>query len=164
MTSLDELKRKPQYALTGVSTVAAVGFGILASRTRKPRTILGDLRLRTRIRRYSRNAKTVAIPFGYLGKEKAVVPLAGLTAAKLVSEGSKAAAAAVVVASAAAIGASHLFDVILKQRTPPPGRKAPADPHFPSGHALHSTALLGITAWVLSREGLVTNKTAATAG
>ena len=162
MTSLDELKRKPQYALGGVSTVAALGFGILASRTRKPTTILGDLRLRTLIPRYSRNAEKAAIPFGYLGKEKAVVPLAGLTAAKLLSEGRKAGAAAVAVACAAAIGASHLFDVILKQRTPPPGRKAPADPHFPSGHALHSTALLGISAWILSRESLIDNKTAAT--
>jgi membrane-associated phospholipid phosphatase len=164
MTSLDELKRKPQYALTGMSTVAALGFGLLASRTRKPRTILGDLRLRTRIPRYSRKAEKVAIPFGYLGKEKAVLPLAGLTGAKLLIEGRKAGAAAVVVASAAAIGASHLFDVILKQRTPPPGRKAPADPHFPSGHALHSTALLGIGAWFISRDGLVEKKTAATAG
>ena len=162
MTSLDELTGKPQYALTGVSAVAALGFGILASRTRKPRTILGDLRLRTRIPRYSRKAEKVAIPFGYLGKEKAVLPLAGLTGARLLLEGKKAGAAAVIVASAAAIGASHLFDVILKQRTPPPGRKAPADPHFPSGHALHSTALLTISAWVLSREGLVDKKTAAT--
>ena len=162
MTSLDELTKKPEYALSGVSTVAALGFGLLASRTRKPRTILGDLRLRTRIPRYSRKAERVAIPFGYLGKEKAVLPLAGLTGAKLLMEGKKAGAAAVVVASAAAIGASHLFDAILKQRTPPPGRRAPADPHFPSGHALHSTALVTISAWVLSREGLVDKKTAAT--
>lgn len=162
MTSLDELKGKPQYALAGVSTVAALGFGLLASRTRKPRTILGDLRLRTRIPRYSREAKKVAIPFGYLGKEIAVLPLAGVTGAKLLIEGKDAAATAVIVASAAAIGASHLFDAILRQRTPPPGRKAPADPHFPSGHALHSTAMLGISAWVLSREGLIEKKTAAT--
>ena len=162
MISLDELTRKPQYPLAGASTVAALGFGLLASRTRKPRTILGDLRFRMRIPRYSPMAKKVAIPFGYLGKENAVLPLAGLTGAKLLFEGRKAGAAAVVVASAAAIGASHLFDVILKQRTPPPGRRAPADPHFPSGHALHSTALLAISAWVLSREGLIEKKTAAT--
>ena len=162
MHSLDKVKKKPQYPLAGISTAAALGFGLLASRTRKPRTILGDWRLRTRIPRYNRNAKKVAIPFGYLGKEKAVLPLAGLTAAKLVLDGRNAGATAVIVSSAAAIGASHLFDAILKQRTPPPGRRAPADPHFPSGHALHSTALLGISAWVLSREGLIEKKTAAT--
>ena len=162
MHSLDKVKKRPQYPLAGISTAAALGFGLLASRTRKPRTILGDWRLRTRIPRYNRNAKKVAIPFGYLGKEKAVLPLAGLTAAKLVLDGRKAGATAVIVSSAAAIGASHLFDAILKQRTPPPGRRAPADPHFPSGHALHSTALLGISAWVLSREGLIEKKTAAT--
>ena len=162
MISLSELKAKPQYPLAGISTAAALGFGMLASRTRKPRTILGDLRLRARLPRYGRKAKKIAIPFGYLGKENTVLPLAGLAGAKLLLEGRKAGATAIAVATLAAVGSSHLFDVILKQRTPPPGRRAPADPHFPSGHALHSTALLAIGAWVLSREGLIGNKTAAT--
>ena len=163
MISLDELKAKPQYPLAGISTAAALGFGMLASRTRKPRTILGDLRLRARLPRYGRKTKKVALQFGYLGTEKAVLPLAGLAGARLLLDGKKVGATAIAVATMAAVGSSHLFDAILKQRTPPPGRRAPADPHFPSGHALHSTALLAIGAWVLSREGLIAKKTAGTA-
>jgi membrane-associated phospholipid phosphatase len=161
MTSFDDLKAKPEYPLAGISSAAALAFGVLASRTLKPRTILEDLRLRAHLPRYSRRAKKIAIPFGHLGKEMAVLPIAGLTGAKLLAENKKAAAAAVISATLAAVGSSHLFDALLQQRTPPPGRRAPADPHFPSGHALHSTALLGIGAWVLSREGMISRKTAA---
>ena len=163
MISFDELKARPQYPLAGISGAAALAFGVLASRTRKPRTILGDLRLRGRIPKYNKRAKKLAIPFGHLGKEAAVVPLAALTSAKLFADDRRAGAVAIMAATLAAIGSSHAFDALLKQRTPPPGRKAPADPHFPSGHALHPTALLAIGAWVLSREGLVGKKTAATA-
>ncbi|HEX6574675.1 MAG TPA: phosphatase PAP2 family protein [Gemmatimonadaceae bacterium] len=160
MTMIDDFKRKPQYPLAGVSAAAAMGFGALASRTRKPRTILGDLKLRSRLPRYGKQTKKAAIQFGYLGKEWAVLPAAGAIGAKLLSEDRKAGAAAVVAATLAAIGASHLFDVILDQRTPPPGRHAPASPHFPSGHALHSTAVLTIGAWVLSREGMIGKRAA----
>jgi membrane-associated phospholipid phosphatase len=161
MISFDELKDRPQYPLGGVSAAAAIAFSVLASRTLKPRTILEDLRLRSRLPRYNRDTKKIAIPFGYLGKEIAVAPLAALTGAGLLARDRKAAAATVVAATLGAIGASHAFDAILQQRTPPPGRKAPRDPHFPSGHALHSTALLGAAAWVLSREGFIDKKPAA---
>src|SRR5215212_3558753 len=155
MPRLTTLTTKPAYPL---SAAAAIAFSLLAKKNLKPRTILGDLRMRAHLPRYNRKAKKVAVPFGYLGKEQAVLPIAGLAAANLFSDDRREGALAIMAATLASVGASHLFDRILQQRTPPPGRRAPADPHFPSGHALHSTALLGIAAWVLAREGLAEKK------
>ena len=160
--TIDDLKRRPEIPLGGLSLAAAGAFAALTSRTLKPRTVLGDLRLRSRIPSYGRRSKKAAVQFGYLGKEWSALSAAGLAGAKLVSEKRNAGAVAVVAAALGAIGASHLFDAVLPQKTPPPGRKAPADPHFPSGHALHSTAVLTIGAWVLSREGMLSGRAAAT--
>lgn len=154
MIPLDRIRMNPHYALAGVSGAAAAAFGVLAARSLEPRTILGDLRLRSRIPRYGRKTGKIAVPFGYLGKEWPVVSMAALTCARLLRENRRSAAGATAFATFAAIAASHIFDAALPQKTPPPGRRAPTDPHFPSGHALHSTSLLGIAAWVLSREGL----------
>jgi len=161
MTRRDNFSISPEVGLSGIGTAAALAFSLLARKNLKPRTILGDLRMRGHLPRYSRTAKKAAIPFGYLGKELAVLPLAAAGAAKLFSAKRKEGAIAVVAATLASIGASHLFDRVLQQRTPPPGRRAPGDPHFPSGHALHSTALFGTAAWVFAREGLIDKKAAA---
>jgi membrane-associated phospholipid phosphatase len=158
MMKLRELQKQPEIALAAASGAAATAFGVLTRRSLAPRTIFGDLRLRARLPRYGRKTKKVAFQFGYLGKEWSVLPVAGLLGAKLFSDDRKAGAAAIVTATLAAVAASHIFDVALPQKTPPPGRRAPMDPHFPSGHALHSTALLGIAAWVLAREGLANRK------
>jgi len=162
MMKIDNLKKRPEIPIGGASVAAAAAFALLTSRTSKPRTILGDLKLRSRIPGYGRRSKKAAVQFGYLGKEWSALSAAGLAGAKLLREQRRAGAAAVAAATLGAIGASHLFDAVLPQKTPPPGRKAPADPHFPSGHALHSTAVLTIGAWVLSREGMLSGKAAAT--
>ena len=165
MIPLEKIKTNPHYALAGVSGIAATAFGVLASRTRQPRSILGDLRLRSRIPRYGKKAKKVAMPFGSLGKEWSALSMAAATSATLLRKNRHAAAAATLGATFASIAASHIFDAVLPQKTPPPGRRAPTDPHFPSGHALHSTTILAIAAWVLSREGLAHKKAiAASAG
>jgi len=163
MSKISSFSSTPEYPLSGISAAAAVAFSLLARKNLKPRTILGDLRMRARLPHYSRSAKKAALPFGYLGKEAAVLPIASIAGAKLLSENRKEAALAIMAATLGSIAASHLFDRVLQQRTPPPGRRAPADPHFPSGHALHSSALLGIGAWVLAREGLAGKKSAAAA-
>ena len=144
----------PEIALTGIGGTAAALFAVLASRSHEPRTFLGDLRMRRRIPFYRGRAKEAAFHFGLLGKEAAVGPAATLLAGGLLSSGRTHAAAAVSTAAAAAIAASHIFDATLPQKTPPPGRRAPLDPHFPSGHALNSSSLLAIAAWVLGREGI----------
>jgi membrane-associated phospholipid phosphatase len=108
MISFDELKDRPQYPLGGVSAAAAIAFSVLASRTLKPRTILEDLRLRSRL----------AIPFGYLGKEIAVAPLAALTGAGLLARDRKAAAATVKTAAvtASVLAISLGFDRLVQDR------------------------------------------------
>jgi len=145
-------------ALVGVGGAAAAAFAVLTAKSLKPRTILSDLRLRRLIPSYPRPARKAAFRFGLLGKELAVIPAAGLISAGLLRDGRKAGAAAILSATTSAIAASHIFDAVLPQKTPPPGRKAPFDPHFPSGHALHSASLLAISAWVLTRENLADRK------
>ena len=154
MIPLTQIKPSRETALAILSGGSALGFSILTRRILAPRTILGDLAYRARLPRYGKRAKKVAVPFGYLGKEWPVLAIAAAVSSKLLKERRNEGAMAIMSATLAAIGSSHLFDARLPQKTPPPGRRAPADPHYPSGHALHSTTLLGIAAWVLSREGL----------
>lgn len=153
MNRFASFQKNPELTLAGVGGAAAAAFSVLAARSLEPRTILGDIRLRSRIPGYGRRSRKVAIRFGYLGKEWSVLPAAGIVAAKLFAEGRKPGAAAILGATAASVAASHLFDATLPQKTPPPGRRAPFDAHFPSGHALHSASLLATAAWVLGREG-----------
>jgi membrane-associated phospholipid phosphatase len=146
---------RPEVALAGIGASSAAAFGVLAATAQKPHGILGDLKLRQHIPRYGRRTKKAVTPLGSLAKEWSVLPGAGLVGAKLLRDGNKEGAIAVVGSTLAAIAASH---ILLPQSTPPPGRKAPFDPHFPSGHALHSTAFLAATAWVFGREGSTSSK------
>ncbi len=154
MTHRPQIRNRPEAALAGAGLLATTAFAILAAKSVRPRTVLEDLRLRRLFPSYGRRTKKVAFQFGYLGKEVAVLPAAAVIAAYLLSEGRKAGATAVLSATAIGTAASHIFDVTLPQKTPPPGRRAPFDPHFPSGHALHSATFLAIAAWVLGREGI----------
>ncbi len=151
---------RTERALLGTGALTAATFALLTSRSLAPRTILSDFKLRRLIPGYGRKTKKAALHFGYLGKELAVLPAAGIVAGYLVKRGKNPGATAVLVATAGGVAASHIFDATLPQKTPPPGRRAPFDPHFPSGHALHSASFVAIAAWVLSREGLVNNKRA----
>lgn len=151
-------RRKTELALGAASLASAAAFAGLTARTLAPRTILHDLKLRRLLPRYGRKSKKVAVQFGYLGKEWAVLPAAAAVAAKLLLEDREAGAVTVVAGTLAAIAASHIFDAALPQKTPPPGRRAPRSPHYPSGHALHSATALGVGSWVLAREGFANNK------
>jgi len=158
MTKPQIKRKKNAIALGGVSLASAAAFGALTSKTLAPRTIFHDLKLRSLLPRYGRKSKKVAVQFGYLGKEWAVLPAAAAIAAKLLLEDREVGAATVLGGTIAAIAASHLFDATLPQKTPPPGRRAPRSPHYPSGHALHSATTLGIGSWVLAREGVANTK------
>lgn len=149
---------RAQVALGAVAAASALAFGVLTSKTLAPRTIFHDLKLRSLLPRYGKKSKKVAVQFGYLGKEWAVLPAASAIAIKLLLEDREVGATAVIAGALAAIGASHIFDATLPQKTPPPGRRAPRSPHYPSGHALHSAATLGIGSWVLAREGFAERK------
>ena len=161
MTLTRQISRNPEPALLGIAASAAAAFSLLTAQSLRPKTIWQDLQLRRMIPFYGRRAKKVSFHFGYLAKEYSVLPAAGLIAAKLIRDGKPAAATAVLAATTTGIAASHIFDATLPQKTPPPGRKAPFDPHFPSGHALHSTSLIATAAWVLGREKMADRKTLA---
>ena len=163
MSSRLSIRLSAEPALLGAGTLATTAFAILTAYTLRPRTIWKDIRLRRMIPGYGKKAKKVAFHFGHLGKETAVLPAASAIAIKLLTEGRRAGAVAVLSATTAGVAASHIFDVALPQKTPPPGRRAPFDPHYPSGHALHSASFLAIAAWVLSREGIA-NRRALAAG
>lgn len=62
--------------------------------------------------------------------------------------------AAIVSASVVAAAVNHVFDYLLPQPPPPPGRP-PDHPVFPSGHAFGTMSVALTAAYVLSREDLV---------
>jgi membrane-associated phospholipid phosphatase len=149
---------RTELALAAAGTVSSAAFAHLAKRSVKPRGILHDLRLRRRIPGRGKRTSRTAYYIGFLGKEYSVLPAAAALALYLLQDDKRAAAAAVMSATAIGAAASHIFDATLPQKTPPPGRRAPFDPHFPSGHALHSASFLTIAGWVLGREGLAHRK------
>ena len=156
-------KIRTEIALAAAGALSSAAFSALAAKSVKPRTIFHDLRLRSRIPARGRRTSRTAYYIGFLGKEYSVLPAAGAIALYLLRENKKAGAAAVMSATAIGTAASHIFDATMPQKTPPPGRRAPFDPHFPSGHALHSATLLAISVWVLGREGVADTR-ALTAG
>ena len=152
------MKAKPtietEIALAAAGALSSAAFSALAAKTVKPRTIFHDLRLRRMIPARGRKTSRAAYYVGFPGKEYSVLTAAAALATYLVRENKKAGAVAVLSATAIGTAASRIFDVTMPQKTPPPGRRAPLDPHFPSGHALHSATFLAIAAWVLGREGI----------
>jgi undecaprenyl-diphosphatase len=151
-------RRRAEIALGAASLASAAAFAGLTAKTLAPRTILHDLKLRSLLPRYGKKSKKAAVQFGYMGKEWAVLPAAAAVATKLLLEDREAGAVTIVAGTLAAIAASHIFDATLPQKTPPPGRRAPRSPHYPSGHALHSATTLGVGSWVLAREGFANKK------
>jgi membrane-associated phospholipid phosphatase len=149
---------RTDHALTATGALASAAFAGLARRNAKPKSFLHDLRLRRRIPARGRKTSRTAYYIGFLGKEYSVIPAAAALALYLLQKERRAGAAAVMSATTIGTAASHVFDAILPQKTPPPGRRAPFDPHFPSGHALHSASFLAIAAWVLGREGVANRK------
>jgi membrane-associated phospholipid phosphatase len=114
-----------------------------------------DSAVRTRIgTRHSRGAKTVVAALGYSGKSWVHGPAAALLAAYVNHRGSLEGSRAINLASTLATSSSKTFDWALKHRAPPPGRHAPREQSFPSGHTLETAALSLTAAYVLWREGM----------
>ena len=158
ISPLQSVMRRTDLALATTGVFSSAAFAALAERSAKPRGILHDLRLRRRIPGRGRKKSAAAYYIGFLGKEYSVLPAAAALALYLLREHKRPGAAAVLSATAIGTAASHIFDAKLPHRPPPPGRRAPLDPHFPSGHALHSASFLAIAAWVLGREEIANRK------
>ncbi|MDQ3243200.1 MAG: phosphatase PAP2 family protein [Gemmatimonadota bacterium] len=142
----------PEYPLAGIAIAAAGAFAILTWRVDHNRNFFSDYQRQRRIPRLRGPGKRAATLLGYAGKDAGIIPLGLAVAAGLWTKGSRGGAGAVIGAVCAASGLSHLFELVLPHRTPPPGRRDPLNPSFPSGHALRTSALILTASYVLSRE------------
>ena len=97
---------------------------------------------------------------GPLGKEWVHGPVAALAGFYFWRRGRPAAAAAVIGSSVASAALSHLFEVVMPPRRPPPGRHKPSEPSFPSGHSLETMSVAMTLAYVMTREDVVSGRVA----
>lgn len=155
MATFDDLRTRPEIGLTGIGGIAAALFTAVSWKVLSHQTVRKDLALRRMLPRYGRKTKEAAFWFGHLGKDWAVIPAAAALAGTLWKANRLAGAGAIAAAASSGVAASHILDAVLPKRLPPPGRRDPFTPSYPSGHALRSTSLLLTAAYVLSREELV---------
>lgn len=92
---------------------------------------------------------------GRVGKGWFQTPLGLAAAAYLASRGRGSAALTLAAVTVGAYGLAEAFDHVLPHRFPPPGRRSPWTPSYPSGHTLRSTAVITTGAYLASRERLV---------
>ena len=147
--------RVPRAPLVATAIGGAAAFAAVASLvfTRKTRWL--DRAVRERVgTRHGRPGTAVVAAMGYTGKSWVHGPAAALLASYVKHRGSLEGSRAINVASALSTGASKSFDWLLKHRAPPPGRRAPREQSFPSGHTLETAAVALTAAHVLWREGV----------
>jgi membrane-associated phospholipid phosphatase len=106
------------------------------------------------MRHHSKPTKVAVKAAGYSGKSWVHGPAAALLASYVNHRGSLEGSRAINLASTLSTSASKTFDWALKHRAPPPGRHAPREQSFPSGHTLETAALALTIAHVLWREGI----------
>ncbi|HVF39345.1 MAG TPA: phosphatase PAP2 family protein [Gemmatimonadaceae bacterium] len=149
--SRSSLKR-PEYPLAGIALSAAGTFALLTARVAHNQHFFKDYRRQRKIPTLTGHGKTVAHLIGYAGKDVGVLPLGGAVASGLWKTGNRTGATAVMGAVTASIVLAHLFDRVLPHRSPPPGRREPLNPSFPSGHSLRTSALILTSSYILARE------------
>ena len=160
---MPEMDRRisPAMILLAAAASATAGFALISGRVAEHRTAHFDGQARRKFpRRRRRVTKKLARAIGPLGKEWVHGPVAALAAFYLWREGRPAAAGAVVASSAVSAGLSHLFEIAMPLREPPPGRHSPTEPSFPSGHSLETMTVALTIAYVLTREDLVDGRVA----
>jgi len=142
----------PEYPLAGIAIAAAGAFALLTGRVAHNQHFFSDYQRQRRIPRLRGPGQKAATLLGYAGKDVGIIPLGLAVSAGLWAKGNRGGAGAVIGAVCAASGLSHVFELVLPHRTPPPGRRDPLNPSFPSGHALRTSALILTASYVLSRE------------
>lgn len=141
-----------------VATAAggAAGFAALSTLVNRRSTAKVDEAVRQKIgTRHGKASKQVVATLGYSGKAWIHGPAAAILASYLKHRGSLEGSRAINLAATLATSASKTFDWALRHRAPPPGRHAPREQSFPSGHTLETAALAMTAAHVLWREGIV---------
>ena len=165
MPSLSKPSSLIPAALATTSAVTAAGFGALAVKTARRKTSYLDGRARAKVpKRKKKTTKTVAVTAGRFGKVWMQTPVGLLIAAYMARRGAKTAAITVAGVSLMSYALSESFDYVMPHRSPPPGRRSPTTPSFPSGHTLRTTAVISIAAYVASRERMVDWRLAAVPG
>jgi undecaprenyl-diphosphatase len=142
-------------ALLGAGVGAGVGFALLARSVNARHTRRLDAKARQQFPKRRRPAtKAAATAIEPLGKWWGQMPLAALVTAAAWRIRGPGAGVPVAASSAAAASLAWMLERVMKPRKPPPGRRSPTEPAFPSGHALQTSALALTAAYVLTREGI----------
>jgi membrane-associated phospholipid phosphatase len=148
-----------QRVLWSISALAGAAFIVVSRQVSRRQTAGGDRQVREGLQERRRSVgDDVAHATNPLGKEWFHLPAAaalGLYIARRSrTRGSARGALTPVIASIAAEVLSRVADRLPPYRRPPAGHPKPHKPSFPSGHALETTAVAGIGAYVLAREHL----------
>ena len=154
-------RTSPAVILVATAVAATAGFALISGRVARHETAWFDGRVRRKVpKRRRRATKKLANLIGPLGKEWVHGPITAMAALYFWRNGRSAAAATVLASSVASAGLSHLFEVTMPARRPPPGRHSPTEPSFPSGHSLETMTVALTLAYVLTREDLVDGRIA----
>jgi undecaprenyl-diphosphatase len=149
------MSQRNAAALAGVAALSALGYAVVSSRVYEGKTKKRDARAKRRIKKLRTEAlRRAAELSGPLGKWYGHVPVALLVSGWLRKRQRRAAAATVTLSSTSALALSHLLERAMKRRSPPPERGEPAEPSYPSNHALESAAVALVSSYVLVRERL----------
>lgn len=152
---------KSATPLVATAVAGAAGFATVATLVAKHKTKNVDAMVRKRIgTKHSKPARITVEALGYTGKSWVHGPLAALMAQYVEHKGSLEGARAINLASTFATTASKTFDWVLRHRKPPPGRHAPREQSYPSGHTMETAAVTFVCAYVLWREGLAEGRIA----
>lgn len=136
----------PSLALAAAGAAAAVAF-------RRPRNAVDQRVRRALVRRRDARLRAAARAIAPLGKPYGHGPLAVALGALVAREtGYWRDGMPIVAASAGAAVVSRALEASLPVRRPPPGRRKPGEPSFPSGHALETAAVATSAGMVLGRE------------
>lgn len=137
------------------AAVASTGYVLMSSAVERGKTRTRDARARrTIVRSSSKRLRQFSEATGHIGKWYAHMPASALGAGALAWTGHRRAAVALASTSVAAAAASRILDRVHNHRTPPPGKGDPSAQSYPSGHAIETTSVTLVAAWILARERL----------
>ncbi|MGI8508996.1 MAG: phosphatase PAP2 family protein [Gemmatimonadaceae bacterium] len=150
---------RPRIKLTtplmATAAVGAAGFAAVSTLVAQHRTKDVDTAVRKRlVAQHSKGATVTVKALSYAGKSWVHGPLAALMGQYVEHKGSLEGSRAINLASTLATTASKTFDWALPHHKPPPGRHAPREQSYPSGHTMETGAVALVCAYVLWREGL----------
>ena len=143
-------------ALLAAGLIGVAGYVLVARAVSKRKTVAKDHTARRKIQgTRTHGGELAAQAAGPLGKEWFYIPVAGALSGYLWKQQRGARAITPVLASVVVEAVSRVLDRLPPHRQPPPGQPNRQKPSFPSGHAMETTAVSMTTAYVLSRENLV---------